>query len=304
MQLNYQGIILLNKPQDWTSFDVVAKSRGILATRKVGHSGTLDPMATGVLPLFLGRATKAVDMQIVQDKEYIAKFKLGMNTDTGDITGEVINTREINTSKDEVLYVINSFQGEIEQYPPMYSAVKINGQPLYKLARQGITVERKLRKVTIHSIEFLNSDDENYEYTIKVLCSKGTYIRSLVEDIGEKLGCGAVLTALERTKACGYSIEDCITLEDLQKSRDNNDLQSLVLEIDTVFNHLPEIHLTTELAKRLLNGARSSISKPNGQYRVYYNNKFYAVGEVKEKKLFLVKLFVEKEKEELDAGSL
>ncbi len=186
----------------------------------------------------------------------------------------------------------------------MYSAVKINGQPLYKLARQGITVDRKLRKVTMHSIEFLNSNDDEYEYTIKVLCSKGTYIRSLVEDIGEKLGCGAVLTALERTKACGYSIEDCVTLEDLQKARDEEKLQSLVLDIDTVFNHLPEIHLSSELAKRLLNGARSSISKPDGQYRVYYNNKFYAVAEVLNKKLMLVKLFVEKEKEELDAGSL
>ncbi len=302
MQLNYQGVILLNKPKDWTSFDVVAKSRGILATRKVGHSGTLDPMATGVLPLFLGRATKAVDMQIVQDKEYIATFKLGINTDTGDITGEVINTREVHSKKEEVLKMINSFQGEIEQYPPMYSAVKVNGQPLYKLARQGITVERKLRKVTIHSIEFLNFNED--EYTIKVLCSKGTYIRSLVEDIGDKLGCGAVLTALERTKACGYSIENCITLEELQKARDEEKLNSFVLDIDTVFNHLPEIHLSTELAKRLLNGARSSISKPDGQYRVYYNNKFYAVAEVVSKKLMLVKLFVEKEKEELDAGSL
>ncbi len=302
MQLNYEGIILLNKPKEWTSFDVVAKSRGILATRKVGHSGTLDPMATGVLPLFLGRATKAVDMQIVQDKEYIATFKLGINTDTGDITGEIINTREVNSTKSEVLEMINSFLGEIGQYPPMYSAVKVNGQPLYKLARQGITVERKLRTVTIHSIEFLNSIEN--EYTIKVLCSKGTYIRTLVEDIGEKLGCGAVLTALERTKACGYSIEECLTLEDLQKARDEDKIGELVLEIDTVFKHLPELHLTKELAKRLLNGARSSISKPDGQYRVYFNDKFYAVGEVREKKLFLVKLFVEKEKEEINAGSL
>ncbi len=302
MQLNYQGVILLNKPSDWTSFDVVAKSRGILSTRKVGHSGTLDPMATGVLPLFLGRATKAVDMQIVQDKEYIATFKLGINTDTGDITGEEIKTREVNCKKEEVLEAINSFVGEIGQYPPMYSAVKINGQPLYKLARQGITVDRKLRTITIHSIEFLNSNDD--EYTIKVFCSKGTYIRTLVEDIGEKLGCGAVLTALERTKACGYSIENCITLEELQKARDEEKLDDLVLNIDTVFSHLPEIHLTKELAKRLLNGARSSISKEDGQYRIYYNDKFYAVGEIKDKKLYLVKLFVEKEKEEASEGSL
>ncbi len=302
MQLNYQGIILLNKQSDWTSFDVVAKARGILSTRKIGHAGTLDPMATGVLPLFLGRSTKAVDMQIIQDKEYIATFKLGIKTNTGDITGEVLFKREVDSKKDEVINAINSFKGEIEQYPPMYSAVKINGQPLYKLARQGVEVKRKKRSITIHEIEFLSNDKD--EYTIRVLCSKGTYIRVLVEDIGEKLGCGATLTALQRTKACGYSIEDCITIEDLQKARDTNTIENFILDTDTVFSHLEPLDLTQEIAKRLLNGARSTVSKKDGMYRVYYNKKFYAIGKIESKKLSVVKLFVEKEKEEADAQNI
>ena len=156
MQIERCGILILNKPSDWTSFDVIAKARGIMGTRKLGHSGTLDPMATGVLPIFIGRATKAVDMQIIKDKEYIAVFKLGLNTDTGDITGEVINQRPVFAKKQEVLAEMENFKGEIKQYPPMYSAVKVNGQPLYKLARQGVTVERKQRTAIIKELEMLD----------------------------------------------------------------------------------------------------------------------------------------------------
>ena len=158
MSVDRNGILILYKPQDWTSFDVIAKARGILSTRKVGHSGTLDPMATGVLPVFMGRATKAVDMQIIKDKEYIAVFKLGLNTDTGDITGEVIKEREVTSSKADVLAEMENFKGEITQLPPMYSAVKINGQPLYKLARRGVEaaqVERKPRRAVIKELEML-----------------------------------------------------------------------------------------------------------------------------------------------------
>lgn len=160
MQIDRNGILILYKPQDWTSFDVIAKARGILSTRKVGHSGTLDPMATGVLPIFMGRATKAVDMQIVKDKEYVATFRLGLNTDTGDITGEVINTRAVSAAPEAVLSQLENFKGEITQLPPMYSAVKLNGQPLYKLARQGVTVERKPRKAVIRELE-MTSHTEN-----------------------------------------------------------------------------------------------------------------------------------------------
>ena len=218
MSVERCGIIVMYKPQDWTSFDVIAKARGIMGTRKLGHAGTLDPMATGVLPIFIGRATKAVDMQIIKDKEYIAIFKLGLNTDTGDITGEVINERPVNVTKDDVLAEMEKFKGEIQQYPPMYSAVKVNGQPLYKLARQGVTVERKPRKAIIKELVMTDCNQAENIYTIRVVCSEGTYIRTLVEDMGENLGCGAVLTQLTRTKACGYSLEDTITLEELQQA--------------------------------------------------------------------------------------
>ncbi|MBR5520477.1 MAG: tRNA pseudouridine(55) synthase TruB [Oscillospiraceae bacterium] len=301
MQIDRNGILILYKPQDWTSFDVIAKARGILSTRKVGHSGTLDPMATGVLPVFMGRATKAVDMQIIKDKEYIATFVLGQNTDTGDVTGEVINQRPVSATKEDVLKEMENFRGEITQLPPMYSAVKINGQPLYKLARRGVSVEnveRKPRKAVIKELEMLEDTTlgEN-EYKIRVLCSEGTYIRTLVEDMGENLGCGAVLSSLSRTKACGYTLDDCITLEQLQQARADETIDSLIVNTDTVFMHLERVDLSPELAKRLLNGARSRIAKPDGDYRVYYKDKFYAIANVTEKKMSVVKLFVEKEKE-------
>lgn len=291
MQIVRCGILVLNKPSEWTSFDVIAKSRGILSTRKLGHAGTLDPMATGVLPVFIGRATKAIDMQIIKDKEYIATFKLGLNTDTGDITGEVINTRQVTSSKDDVLLELENFKGEIGQYPPMYSAVKINGQPLYKLARRGITVDRKLRKAIIKSLEMLSFDEKENIYTIKVLCGEGTYIRTLVEDIGENLGCGAVLTKLMRTKACGYSLENTITIEQLQEARANGTIDSLIIGVDSVFNHLDRIDLSDELAQRIFNGATSRISKPDGDYRAYHKDNFYAVVNVTDKKMGVVKLF-------------
>ncbi len=305
MQIDRNGILILYKPQGWTSFDVIAKARGILATRKVGHSGTLDPMATGVLPIFMGRATKAVDMQIIKDKEYIATFRLGLNTDTGDITGEVIKQAEVTADKDDVLAQLDNFRGEITQLPPMYSAVKINGQPLYKLARRGVQaeqVERKPRKAVIKELEMLEDESlsEN-EYKIRVLCSEGTYIRTLVEDMGENLGCGAVLTSLSRTKACGYTLDKCITLEQLQQARIDEKIDDMIVNVDSVFMHLDRIDLSNELAKRLLNGARSRIAKADGDYRVYYKDKFYAIANVTEKKMSVVKLFVEKEKEVIDA---
>ena len=295
MSVERCGIIVMYKPQDWTSFDVIAKARGIMGTRKLGHAGTLDPMATGVLPIFIGRATKAVDMQIIKDKEYIATFKLGLNTDTGDITGEIINERPVTVSKADVLAEMEKFKGEIQQYPPMYSAVKVNGQPLYKLARQGVTVERKPRKAIIKELVMTESNEAENLYTIRVVCSEGTYIRTLVEDIGENLGCGAVLTVLTRTKACGYSIDQTITLEDLQRARNEDRIDQLITEVDTVFAHLERIDLSDELAKRLINGARSRISKADGDYRVYYQDRFYAVANVTDKKMSVVKLFVDKE---------
>ncbi len=305
MQIDRNGILILYKPQGWTSFDVIAKARGILATRKVGHSGTLDPMATGVLPIFMGRATKAVDMQIIKDKEYIATFKLGIKTDTGDITGEITGEKHADITAENLLLRLEKFTGEITQIPPMYSAVKVNGQPLYKLARRGVeaeNIQRKVRKAVIKQLELLADDTlgEN-EYKIRVVCSEGTYIRTLVEDIAESLGTYGTLTSLVRTMACGYKLEDCITLEQLQQARIDEKIDSMIVNTDTVFAHLERIDLSPELAKRLVNGARSRIAKPDGDYRVYYKDKFYAVANVREKKMSVVKLFVDKEKEEIDA---
>lgn len=298
MQVDRNGIIILYKPAGWTSFDVIAKARGILATRKVGHSGTLDPMATGVLPIFMGRATKAVDMLPVKDKEYVAVFRLGLVTDTGDITGEVIEQHPVDIQPGQLENRLSDFTGDILQTPPMYSALKVNGQPLYKLARQGVEVQRKPRPVSIKSIELLKDDSlgEN-EYKIKVLCSEGTYIRVLAEDIGSKLGCGATLVSLERTMACGYTIDQVVTLQQLQQHRDNDDIDSVVMPTDSVFMSLPRIDLSEELAIRLLNGAKSSISKPDGDYRVYHKDVFYAVANITDKKIRPVKLFTDKERE-------
>ena len=209
-----QGILIVDKPMDWTSFDVVAKLRGVLGTRKLGHSGTLDPMATGVLPVFCGGASKAVDLQLDHTKTYCARLRLGMQTDTGDITGTVLETAPVTAGEKELLAVLPRFLGPQMQTPPMYSAVKINGQPLYKAARKGQTVERTPRPITIYEITYLGSPAPG-DYTIRVSCSKGTYIRVLAEDIGTALGVPATLAALRRTRAGAFKIEECHTLPEI-----------------------------------------------------------------------------------------
>ena len=200
------GIIILDKPEDFTSFDMVAKMRRLLGTRKVGHAGTLDPMATGVLPIFVGRATKCCDILPNQNKRYTAAFQLGYTTDTLDATGRVLTRTEVSATKEDVEKALESFRGEIMQLPPMYSAIQINGKRLYDLARQGIEIEREKRPVTIMELNLLSADDTQHIYQIDVACSKGTYIRTLCADIGEALGCGATMTALRRTEAAGFSL--------------------------------------------------------------------------------------------------
>ena len=201
------GIIILDKPEDFTSFDMVAKMRRLLGTRKVGHAGTLDPMATGVLPIFVGRATKCCDILPNQNKRYTATFQLGYTTDTLDATGRVLTRTEVSATKEDVEKALESFRGEIMQLPPMYSAIQINGKRLYDLARQGIEIEREKRPVTIMELNLLSADDTQHIYQIDVACSKLTYIRTLCADIGEALGCGATMTALRRTEAAGFSID-------------------------------------------------------------------------------------------------
>jgi len=235
-----QGILIVDKPTDWTSFDVIAKLRGILGTRKLGHSGTLDPMATGVLPVFCGGASKAVDLQLDHTKAYRAVLRLGQRTDTGDVTGTVLETAPVTAGEQELLAVLPQFLGPRMQTPPMYSAVKINGQPLYKLAREGKTVERKARPIEILDIRYEGSPAEN-EYALTVKCSKGTYIRVLLEEIAEAMGQKGTMSALRRVAAGVYSEADAHTLEEIQAAKDAGPeaLQALMLPVESVFASLP-----------------------------------------------------------------
>ncbi|WP_367925670.1 tRNA pseudouridine(55) synthase TruB [uncultured Ruthenibacterium sp.] len=291
-----QGILIIDKPAGFTSFDVVAKLRGICKTRKIGHSGTLDPMATGVLPVFIGGAAKAVDMQQNTDKAYDAVMLLGRRTDTGDITGETLSQMPVPAGLDEkaIRQVLERFVGPQMQLPPMYSAVKINGQPLYKAARRGEVVERKPRPVVIHSLELTGCVAEN-QYALHVSCGKGTYVRTLMEDIGTALGVPATLAALRRTQAGPYSQNEAVSLEQVQKARDEGRLEQLLLSVETVFHHLDLIRVDAQGEKRLLNGApvyRCDVE--NGLYRIHRDNVFLGVGRVKDGTLYTEKLFVER----------
>lgn len=251
---DFTGILCIDKPSDFTSFDVVAKMRGITHLRRIGHAGTLDPMATGVLPLFFGRATKACDILPMQDKRYTATFRLGIQTDTQDITGTVLAERPVRSDAQQVQAAAAKFVGDILQTPPMYSAVKINGRKLCDLARKGVEVERPARKITIYSIDFLECDEKAHTYSVDVSCSKGTYIRTLVADIGEALGCGAVLTALRRTMAAGFTLEQCITLEQAQQLAGQGRLFEAGVPVEYAFQSLPKVCLTKRQTKLCLNG--------------------------------------------------
>lgn len=246
------GIINVYKEKGFTSFDVVAKLRGILKQKKIGHTGTLDPDAVGVLPVCLGSATKLCDMLTDKKKEYIAEFILGKETDTQDISGQVLKETEVNCTEEEVRGAINSFLGDYQQLPPMYSAIKVDGKRLYELARQGKEVERKTRSVTFYEIEILKLDLPIV--SIRVLCSKGTYIRTLCHDIGQKLGCGAAMTALERTRSGQFTKENAYTLAEIEKIRDTEDLNAIIMPVDTVFKELPALIVNEEMKKRVLNG--------------------------------------------------
>lgn len=257
------GIIILDKPEDFTSFDMVAKMRRLLGTRKVGHAGTLDPMATGVLPIFVGRATKCCDILPNQNKRYTATFQLGYTTDTLDATGRVLTRTEVSATKEDVEKALESFRGEIMQLPPMYSAIQINGKRLYDLARQGIEIEREKRPVTITELNLLSADDAQHIYQIDVACSKGTYIRTLCADIGEALGCGATMTALRRTEAAGFSIADSITLEEAEKLSEEGTLTERLLPIRTVFESLPALHLASRQQTLFQNGVKLDLARLN-----------------------------------------
>jgi tRNA pseudouridine55 synthase len=291
------GIIIIDKPQGWTSMDVCAKLRGMFHEKRVGHAGTLDPMATGVLPVFIGRATRAVEFAAGSDKEYIAGLKLGVVTNTQDTTGEVLEQRPVAAEREDVVRVLSQFTGLIEQLPPMYSAIKINGKKLYELARKGQEVERKPRPVTIHALEILDqAPAQETDYLIRVACSKGTYVRTLCHDIGQALGCGGCMSSLQRVKAAGFTLADSVTLEAVQEAVDRGEGESLLLPVDCCFAGLPVLVLKTAGAeKKIRNGAALPVRDvPDGEYRVYGMDKtFLALGRAVGGRLTTVKSFFE-----------
>ena len=292
-----QGILIVDKPTDWTSFDVIAKLRGILGTRKLGHSGTLDPMATGVLPVFCGGASKAVDLQLDHTKAYRATLKLGAHTDTGDVTGTVLETAPVTAGEKELLEVLPHFVGPRMQTPPMYSAVKINGQPLYKLARQGMEVERKARPIEILSIQYEGSPAEN-EYTLTVKCSKGTYIRVLLEEIAEAMGQKGTMSALRRVAAGVYTEADAHSLEEIQAAKNAGPeaLQALMLPVESVFTSLPLLVADERVEQHLYNGCPTSrYPAADGRYRVRNaQGQFLGLANITGGVLRVEKLFVER----------
>lgn len=255
------GIICVNKPAGFTSFDVVAKLRGILRERRLGHGGTLDPMATGVLPVFVGTATKACDIMPDNTKSYRAGFRLGETTDTQDVTGEVLSRSDMAVGEDALRAVIPEFIGEIMQLPPMYSAVQVNGQRLYDLARKGVEVEREPRRIEVFAIELVSYDEGTREGVLDISCGKGTYIRTIISDIGGKLGCGGVMTSLVRTSSGGFTLGDCFTFEQIQQARDEDRLAELILPIERVFAKLPRLRLNEAQTRMYRNGVKLDITR-------------------------------------------
>ncbi len=254
------GFIFLDKPKGITSFTAVNKTRRLLGIKKAGHTGTLDPMATGVLPIMLGGATRFSQYLPVHDKSYRAKILLGTVTDTLDTTGEVLETRDVNIAYEQLHDAVFSFLGEIAQLPPMYSAVSKDGVRLYKLARQGIEIEREARQVTIHSLDIIG-ELENNEFTLDVSCSAGTYIRSLAADIGEKLGCGAVISELRRTAANGIGIERTVTLEELEAAVESGTVGSLIAPCDEMLSCYPAVTVSEKQAIYFSNGGTLDLDR-------------------------------------------
>ncbi|MDE6456567.1 MAG: tRNA pseudouridine(55) synthase TruB, partial [Dysosmobacter sp.] len=259
------GILIIDKPAGWTSMDVCAKIRGIFHEKRVGHGGTLDPMATGVLPVFVGRATRAVEFAENGRKEYLAGLRLGLATDTQDVTGTVLETRPVTAGPAELEAALAAFRGEISQVPPMYSAVKIQGKKLYELARKGQEVERKARPVTVYELELLEAESGT-DYRLRCLCSKGTYIRTLCHDVGRALGCGGALYSLRRTMAAGFTLDQAVTLEDVQERG-----EALLRPLDSLFAQHPALTLRSPgQEKRVRCG--NPITLPGtaeGTYRLY-----------------------------------
>ena len=283
------GIVIIDKPQGWTSQDVTARLRRVFNTRRIGHGGTLDPMATGVLPVFVGRATRGVEFFEHAEKTYEAVLQLGLTTDTEDTSGTVLEEKEVRISESQFLNILPKFRGEIQQIPPMYSALKVDGQKLCDLARKGKTVERKPRPITIFELECLEFTGTTAR--LRVRCSKGTYIRTLCKDIGEALGCGGCMAALRRVTAGEYTIAESVPLDVLLETENP---ESYLRPVDSMFRNYPEVRLSPKQEQRCRNGNAFSVTLAEGTYRVYsQNGDFLALSKVEDGVMSTVKSFFE-----------
>lgn len=283
------GIVIVDKPQGWTSQDVTARLRRVYATRRIGHGGTLDPMATGVLPVFVGRATRGVEFFEHAEKTYETVLLLGRTTDTQDVTGATLAEKAVHLSPADMERVLPRFRGDILQVPPMYSALKVNGKKLYELARKGQEVERQPRPITVFELTNLGFDGTRLRLRVK--CSKGTYIRTLCQDIGEALGCGGCMEALRRVQAGEYGIEDAVPLEQLLESETP---ERYLRGLDTMFAHCPAVTLTANQEKRCRNGNPFSSPLPQGTYRAYsQDGEFLMLAKVEDGTMTTIKSFFE-----------
>lgn len=289
MENDVTGVLIIDKDMDFTSFDVVAIVRGLTKTKKIGHTGTLDPMATGVLPILIGRATRAEAILPDTDKEYCAGFRLGITTDTQDSTGTVLTESDRPVSRKELEEACAQFRGDILQVPPMYSALKKDGVKLVDLARKGVEVEREARPITIFKLEIESYSPETRQGTLRVACSKGTYIRTLCEDIGNTLGCGGIMTSLRRTQAAGFTLEDSITIAEAKRLKEENSLADRILPVERLFAGYPRVTVTEKQAQRFQNGGALDLerlhlpesSKNSAILRVIApGNRFLGVGEI------------------------
>lgn len=286
------GILLIDKEQDWTSNDVVAKLKGMLHQRRVGHSGTLDPMASGLLVVFVGRATRAVEFAEGHDKRYLASLRLGLVTDTQDISGSVLDRRPVTVGREELEAAMKAFIGEQEQIPPMYSAIKHKGRPLYEIARKGGQVERKPRKITVYDMRLIGED--RGDYILDIRCSKGTYVRTLCHDLGMALGCGGCMSSLRRLEAGQFSVEEAHSLSRVQEYADQGRAEELLLPVDSLFSGLESCTAQAWQERKLRCGNEYAAELPDGDYRVYSaSGEFLMLGRVEDNTMKTLKSFFE-----------
>ena len=286
------GILLIDKQPDWTSNDVVAKLKGILHQRRIGHSGTLDPMATGLLVVFVGRATRAVEFAEGHDKRYLAGLRLGLTTDTQDVTGTVLEEKTVSVTAEKLEKALEGFRGQLQQIPPMYSAIKQNGRRLYDIARKGGEVERKPRAITIHDLRVI--DGQEGDWLLDVRCSKGTYVRTLCHDLGRALGCGGCMSSLRRVEAGRFSVDQAVPLFQVQQMADAGRMEELLLPVDSLFQAYPQCTASASQEKKIRCGNQVKTGLAGGDYRVYTESgEFLMLGRVEDGIMKTVKSFFE-----------